>query len=99
MRLTPPLILFAALQVGDVATTAYALQHGGMEANPFAAWIIATLGLAGLATLKLAAVMYASVVGNIAQGRAYSAWDFVIRGAGVLYALVVASNLVVGGLI
>ena len=99
MRITLPLILFALLQVGDVATTAYALQHGGMEANPFAAWIIANLGIAGLATLKLAAVTYAAAVGGACSGRLVAAWDFVIRGAGVLYALVVVSNLVVGGLI
>ncbi len=46
--MTPILLLLAALQCGDVTTSAIALQRGGIEKNPLfpqaIAWNVATQG-------------------------------------------------------
>lgn len=84
-------ILLFALQVADVASTAYAIKRGiGHEANPVMAWLIDRLGLA-LGLLLPKAVMLSLLYSYALTYPLFAA--YVLGAMSALYAWIVFRNV------
>ena len=82
------LLVFAALQLADFATTLWFLQHGVAEANPLVTALIRVSGQPALAVLLLKAAACAMAVYAWRSRRTR-----LLRGANLFFALCVAWNL------
>ena len=82
------LLVFAALQLADFATTLWFLQHGVAEANPLVTALIRVLGPPALALLLLKAAACAMAVNAWRSRRTR-----LLRGANLFFALCVGWNL------
>lgn len=98
MRLA--LAILIALQVADVASTAYDLNSGfGREGNPAMAGALSLYGIQGLIAAKCVAISYATALYLWLPEPGRWLLDFAFRAASIAYVFVVFSNLRVGGLI
>lgn len=82
------LILFLVLQFADFVTTALALHLGGSEQNPLVRQFIGAFGVNGLVLAKTLVIL-------VGTGAALAGKRRAIRWANVVFAAVVAWNVVV----
>jgi Domain of unknown function (DUF5658) len=83
-----PLMIFALLQLLDIATTLIALALGGAEQNPLVGHMMLTGTVTGLILSKLIVVGLAVAFILIGRGR-------VIRWANVAFSLIVVWNVTI----
>lgn len=77
---------------GDLVTTAYGLQMGHPEQNPFVLAVLGEFGILGLVGLKLIAFLWVFIIGH-SLGRQYGA--AAAFGLAIPQLLAVGLNLVV----
>jgi hypothetical protein len=94
------LAILIALQIGDVATTAYAIDTGqGHEGNPVAVAMLSFGGYGALIAAKAVAIAYVLALYEWLPGPGRAMLGFIVRALAIAYLYVVYSNLTVGGLI
>lgn len=86
----PLALIFAALQIADVASTLAALKRGALEANPILAGAIRR-GLSPLATMVVAKVI--TILAFILLGVFFGGSAWLLVGLNVVYVLVVIHNI------
>lgn len=86
------LIVFAALQLGDVISTHLALKTGLSEGNPIPAAVLAIAGEGGMYALKLLAVALFLIIICRLQGRFKTDPWRAVTATNVIMAGVVLSN-------
>jgi hypothetical protein len=93
MNLSAPFAGFAALQAGDVLTTAWALSTGAREANPIARFLLDNAGVPALGLAKLAVILAAFLIVGAMPARGFGLARFTLQTANVVMAFVVLSNI------